>query len=59
MLTVLSILIIFIIKSIGQVKVVNSLMEKYGEILTKLVYICVGIYVLFDSGLVAHIISWF
>ena len=59
MLTVLSILIIFIIKSIGQVKVVNSLMEKYGEILTKLVYIGVGIYVLFDSGLVAHIISWF
>lgn len=59
MLTVLSILIIFIIKSIGQVKVVNNLMEKYGEILTKLVYICVGVYVLFDSGLVAHIISWF
>lgn len=59
MLTVLSILIIFIIKSIGQVKVVNNLMEKYGEILTKLVYIGVGVYVLFDSGLVAHIISWF
>ncbi|MBC6388571.1 hypothetical protein ERK14_03200 [Lactobacillus kunkeei] len=58
-LTVLSILIILIIKWIGNIKVVNDLMEKYGEILTKVVYIGVGIYVLFDSGLIEHIISWF
>ncbi|WKN29382.1 CadD family cadmium resistance transporter [Apilactobacillus kunkeei] len=58
-LTILSILIILIIKWIGNIKVVNDLMEKYGEILTKVVYIGVGIYVLFDSGLIAHVISWF
>lgn len=58
-LTILSILIILVIRWIGNIKVINDLMEKYGEILTKVVYIGVGIYVLFDSGLVAHIISWF
>lgn len=58
-LTILSILIILAIRWIGNIKVINDLMEKYGEILTKVVYIGVGIYVLFDSGLVAHIISWF
>lgn len=58
-LTVLSILVILIIKWIGNIKPINDLMEKYGEILTKVVYIGVGIYVLIDSGLIAHVISWF
>ncbi|KOY72107.1 cadmium resistance transporter [Apilactobacillus kunkeei] len=58
-LTVLSILVILIIKWIGNIKPINDLMKKYGEILTKVVYIGVGIYVLFDSGLIAHVISWF
>ncbi|CAI2559293.1 hypothetical protein AKUA2003_01680 [Apilactobacillus kunkeei] len=58
-LTILSILIILVIKWIGNIKVINDLMERYGEILTKVVYIGVGIYVLFDSGLIANVISWF
>lgn len=58
-LTILSVIIIYVIKAIGNVKAINDLMEKYGEILTKVVYIGVGIYVLFDSGLIAHLISWF
>lgn len=58
-LTVLSLLIILLIKAIGNIQSINDLMEKYGEILTKVVYIGVGIYVLFDSGLIAHVISWF
>ena len=58
-LTILSILIILVIKWIGNIKIINDLMEKYGEILTKVVYIGVGIYVLLDSGLIAHVISWF
>lgn len=58
-LTVLSLLIILLIKAIGNIQSINDLMEKYGEILTKVVYIGVGIYVLFDSGLITHVISWF
>lgn len=58
-LSILSIVLVYVIKKIGDVKVINQLMENYGERLTQIVYVGVGLYVLFDSGLIAHVISWF
>lgn len=58
-LTILSIIIILIIKQLGNLSAVNTVMEKYGELLTKVVYIGVGIYVFFDSGLISHLLFIF
>lgn len=58
-LTIFSDIIILIIKQLVNVAIVKTLMEKYGEQLTKVVYIGVGIYVFFDSGLISHLLSIF
>lgn len=61
-LIILSTIIVLIINLIGNSKVVQDVMNKYGESLTKLVYIGVGLYVFWDSGLISHIncdADWF
>jgi len=57
-LVVLSGIVVVLINLIGNIKVVYNTMEKYGEILTKIVYIGVGLYVFWDSGLISHIMAW-
>lgn len=54
----LSVVAVVIIKRIGNLTVVQSIMSKHGELLTKVVYIAVGLYVFWDSGLIHHVVSW-
>ena len=53
----LSFIAVIAIKLLTLNKIVIRLMERYGEVLTKLCYIGIGIFVLFDSGFISHILS--
>lgn len=54
---VLAAVVVLLIKAVGQVPVVKRVMTKYGEILMKIVYIGVGLYVFYDSGLISHLLK--
>ena len=53
---VLTVLVVIIIKQIGRIPVITRFMNKYSELMMKVVYIGVGIYVFFDSGLISHLV---
>lgn len=57
MLSVLTILLVCLLKVVGDLPSVNHLMKKYGDLLTKIIYVGVGIYVFFDSGLISHLVA--
>lgn len=57
-LTILSVAIILGIKRLNNSVMFNRIMDCYGEIITKVVYIGVGLYVFWDSGLINHLLSW-
>ena len=52
---IFTIIIVWLIKLLGSIPLISSFMEKYSENLMKVVYICVGLYVFWDSGLVSHL----
>ena len=54
---IFTIVIIVLLKLIGEIPVINNFMTKYSEGLMKLVYIGVGLYVFWDSGLITHLIG--
>ncbi|MBB1079319.1 cadmium resistance transporter [Limosilactobacillus sp. STM2_1] len=53
----LSIISVLIINAIGNLPFVKQLMKRYSEHLMKLIYIGVGLYVFWDSGLISHLIK--
>ncbi|GGI62439.1 cadmium resistance transporter [Limosilactobacillus caviae] len=53
----LSVLIVLFIKLIGNLPVIKKTMARYSEVLMKIIYIGVGIYVFWDSGLITHLIQ--
>lgn len=53
----LAIIAVVIIKGFGSLPTVNRWMSKYSEPLMKVIYIGVGLYVFWDSGLVSHIVK--
>lgn len=55
---VLSILIVILIKFIGNIPFIKQVMNRYSEILMKVIYIGVGCYVFWDSGLLTHLIHY-
>lgn len=57
LVVLLSLGAVYLIKGLGRLTLVQKLMQKYGEILMKVVYIGVGLYVFYDSGLVAHLLK--
>jgi cadmium resistance protein CadD (predicted permease) len=57
-LSVLSVVIILGIQRLSDSGLVNRIMDHYGEIMIKVVYIGVGLYVFWDSGLIRHLLSW-
>lgn len=57
LLSGLTILLVCLLKVVGDLPVVNQLMKKYGDLLTKIIYVGVGIYVFFDSGLISHLVA--
>lgn len=46
-----------LIKHFGNLTVVKHLLARYGEVLMKIVYIGVGLYVFYDSGLIFHLFN--
>lgn len=54
---ILSVIAVVMIKGIGNLPAVNHFMEQYSEIAMKVIYICVGLYVFWDSGLISHLIK--
>lgn len=55
----LTILMVILIRFLSKNRIISAVMEKYGEYLTKICYIFVGLYVFWDSGLIKHIIEIF
>lgn len=50
-----TVIVVCLLKLFGQIPVINHFMTKYSEILMKIVYIGVGLYVFWDSGLISHL----
>lgn len=55
----LTILVVFVIKLLGNVPVVAKVMTAYGERLMKVCYVIIGLYVFWDSGLISHLLALF
>lgn len=53
----LSVIVAFLIKALGELPVVKRVLTNYGEILMKVIYIGVGLYVFYDSGLISHLLN--
>lgn len=51
----LTVLAVLLISQVGKVLTVAQLMDKYSEKLMKVIYIGVGLYVFYDSGLISHL----
>lgn len=58
-IALLTIIVVFIVKWVADMKIVTGLMDRYGEILMKVCYILIGLYVFLDSGLISHVVAWF
>ncbi|HIW70570.1 MAG TPA: cadmium resistance transporter [Candidatus Limosilactobacillus merdipullorum] len=54
---IFTVIIVCLLKMIGEIPVVKHFMAKYSEILMKVVYVGVGMYVFWDSGLVSHLMK--
>lgn len=48
---------VVLIKRFGTLPAVKHLLARYGETMIKVVYIGVGLYVFYDSGLISHLID--
>lgn len=55
----LTLAVVLVIKLVADIPVVTRMMDRYGETLMKACYIAIGLYVFWDSGLIAHVLSWF
>ncbi|KAA8439196.1 hypothetical protein FKV75_02675 [Weissella paramesenteroides] len=58
-IALLTIVIVFIVKLVADMRVVTGLMDRYGEVLMKICYVIIGLYVFWDSGLISHLITFF
>lgn len=58
-IAVLTIVIVFIVKLVADMKVITGLMDRYGEVLMKICYILIGLYVFWDSELISHFMALF
>lgn len=53
----LSLLAVLLVKGVDEIPLVKGALTKYGEKLMKVIYIGVGLYVFYDSGLINHLIA--
>lgn len=54
----LTVLVVFGLKRVADLPPVTKVMTHFGEPLMKLCYVVIGLYVFWDSGLVAHLLQW-
>ena len=53
---ILTALAVVLIKLLINNDIVDRIMAKYGDLLTKICYVTIGIYIFFESGLISHLI---
>lgn len=53
---ILALAMVYLIQYFGRLAMIKDLMNKYGEKLMKVVYIAIGLYVFYDSGLITQLI---
>lgn len=53
-----TVIVVCLLKLFGEIPFINHFMTKYSEILMKIVYIGVGLYVFWDSGLINHLLKF-
>lgn len=58
LVVVITVVAVFAVAGLGSLPLVNRVMEKWGEPLMKSCYVIVGCYVIYDSGLLAHLLQW-
>ncbi|MBS9338022.1 hypothetical protein G6R29_00010 [Fructobacillus sp. M2-14] len=56
-ISVLTALMALLIKAVVNVQQVATIIDRYGEKLMKACYVLIGLFVLFDSGFIAHVIQ--
>lgn len=57
MFTAILTICIFLAYRLAKVQKVQDLFERYGDLMQLLVYVALGIYILFDAGTVTHLLS--
>lgn len=57
-ITILTLIVVWMIREIAEIPVVTKTMNRFGEPLMKVCYILIGCYVFFESGLLHQLISW-
>lgn len=57
LLTILTVLLVCLLKIVGDLPAVDRMMKQYGDRITKVIYVGVGLYVFFDSGLISHLMT--
>lgn len=55
-ISILTILVVLLIKLVANIPIVSTIMEKHGEKLMKICYVVIGLYVFWDSGLISHLL---
>ncbi|MDN2454368.1 hypothetical protein FFX44_11885 [Lactobacillus sp. UCMA15818] len=58
-ISILTILVVFLIKLVADIPIVSKVMAAYGEKLMKICYVVIGLYVFWDSGLISHLSALF
>lgn len=58
LVTGLTIAAVVVIALISRLPLVVSLLDRFGEVLMKGCYVLIGCYVIYDSGLLAHLLQW-
>ncbi|WP_338207519.1 cadmium resistance transporter [Lactiplantibacillus paraxiangfangensis] len=53
----LTIIVVFLIKLVADIPVVERVMTAHGERLMKVCYVLIGLYVFWDSGLISHLMA--
>lgn len=54
----LTVAVVIVIRMIADIPAVSRVMSRFGEKLMKLCYVVIGLYVFWDSGLIAHVAGW-
>ncbi|MFC4761448.1 cadmium resistance transporter [Fructobacillus durionis] len=54
-IAILTLLVVSLINWVDQKKLVTEVIDRFGEQLMRICYILIGLYVFYDSGLIAHL----
>ena len=53
----LAVVAVGLVKGIGELPIIKRVLEKYSELLMKVIYVGIGLYIFYDSGLVHHLLA--